>query len=147
MDMGDLVTGVVAGVVAALIWTGIEWWRRRQRNSVHFGHLGGVFRITKKLAEQPEPETASIKIVGNVLEVDYEGMPEGDSVHGEIEMSEIFPRSGRGHYLHVWEGKPLWGVWELQVKDDDTLLLRATYPNHKTLEETTHGYVLTRISP
>ena len=146
MTVAALVGGVVAGVVAIGTWALLASCRRRWRNHRHFGRLSGRYRITKKVVKEPPVETASIRVKGSVLMVEYEALPNRDgSVTGEIAMMELFPRSGEGHYSDTRDGKQLWGFWELQVKDDDTLLVHTSYANHKTLALTVEGFVWTRV--
>lgn len=122
--------GIIAGVVAALIWALIEAGRRAWRNHKHFARLAGRYSIRPKLDLQSDLGNARfvrIRVSGTILQVRFEGMPEGDSVEGEIAMSELFPRSGEGHYQHSKAGNPLWGFWKLQVKCPRILLVHHMY--------------------
>jgi hypothetical protein len=145
MTAGALVGGVVAGVAAIGTWALLAFGWRRWRNHAHFGRLRGQYQITRKLTDQPLPERAFIEANGNVLTVEYKGLPNGRIVVGEIAMAERFPRSGEGHYSDTSSDRRLWGFWKLQVKDADTLLVHATYANHETYKLVTSGYIWSRI--
>jgi hypothetical protein len=128
----DLLTGVVAGVVAAIIWAllvlAYRWWRRQQ----NFKHLAGTYRVTRKSTGEPQPETVSISVRGNVLGVEYEGLVASDGVasaaSGEIVMNEQLPSSGRGHYWQDTPGKARgWGFYDAQLVDDGTILVHQTF--------------------
>lgn len=145
LNSEELIVGAVAGVIAAFLWALIEWCRRRWRNHENFGGLGGCFQIRQKQTEQLEPEIARIRVQNNILTIEFEDLPDGDSVLGRIEMNESFRWSGAGHYSHRFKGKLLSGHWDLQVFDDDTLVVHTTYASHKTSELVAHTYVWTRI--
>jgi hypothetical protein len=124
----DLLTGVVAGVVAAIIWALLVLvyrWRRRQQN---FEHLQGTYRVTRKSTGESEPETVSIFVHGNVLRVEYDGLDDEGIASGEIVMNEQLPSSGRGHYWHDTPGKARgWGFYDIQVAGDGTILVHSTF--------------------
>lgn len=42
-------------------------------------------------------------------------------------------------------GKRLWGFWEVQVKDADTILVHTTYAHPTTEAAVAQGYVWERI--
>jgi hypothetical protein len=147
VSAGDLLAGVVAGFVAAIIWTLVvwiyRWWRRKQ----DFGRLSGRYRITRKLAEEPEPQTVCISVSRNLLSVEFENLSHGGSASGEIAMNEQLPRSGEGHYSQVMEdGKLLWGFWNVEVKDNDAILVHQTYANPTTFGTVVVGEAWSRIS-
>lgn len=123
--MDILVGGVLAGVVAAFIWTLIVAGYRVRRLKREFAPLSGTYRVTRKFTDQPQPETLSITVKKNLLTVQSQG---ADGLYsGLIAMSEEFPSSGRGHYQHAKDGAQLWGFWDVQRKDDDTLLVHTTF--------------------
>lgn len=108
----DLFTGLVAGVVAAAIWAMIEAIRRWRRNRDSFGRLAGRYRIRPKLTKQSDlgtGNTAVLTVSGSILKVEFQGVAAGDSISGEIAMSEHFPRSGEGHYQHAKASQQFWG--------------------------------------
>jgi hypothetical protein len=142
----DLLVGVLAGVVASAIWWALAWSDRRRRLRRDFGHLAGKYRVTRKLSDLPEPGTVLITVSGNTLRAhQFEGLPDGDSITGEISMNEHLPNTGRGHYAHVKGGKRLWGFWDIQVDDGDTLLVHTTYANYKTHVAVVSGFVWERL--
>ena len=145
MGRSDLAVGVVTGIVAALIWALITWEMRRRRLEHDFGPLAGRYRMTRKFGSLPEHEIASIVVDGHLLVVDWEQCDPGRVVHGEIEMNEQFPRSGRGHYDDNAVAEQLWGFWDVQVKDPDTILVHTTYATdlHTSVVS---GFVWSRIS-
>jgi hypothetical protein len=141
----DLLVGVVAGVLATVIWVVGVWLYRRHRFKHDFGSLNGRYRSTRKLGDQPEPETVSISVEENLLAVVFEGLPDGESVSGQIAMNAQLPRSGEGNYWHIKAGEQLWGFWEIQVKDADTILVHRTYASHKTHQAVVSGFVWSRV--
>ena len=145
MSGSDLLVGVVAGVVATIIWALGAWIYRERRLRREFHPLTGTYRSTRKLTDQSEPETVSIRVSRNILLVEFEGIPDGDSVTGEIAMNEQLPRSGRGQYFHVKDGAQLWGFWDIQVKDANTILVHRTYANPKNHTAVVSGFVWSRI--
>jgi hypothetical protein len=129
----DLLTGVVAGVVATTVWALLVFpayqWLRRRRN---FQHLAGAYHVTRKSTSKVEPETVSITVHGNVLEVEYEGLVASDgtpsAASGKIAMNEQLPSSGRGHYWQDTPGRARgWGFYEVQLVGDGTILVHSTF--------------------
>lgn len=143
----NLIIALVAGVVAAGVWTCIERSRRRRKNAEHFAWMEGLYGITRKLAQESQPWKASVKVDDSVLKVEYEDLPEGDSVIGEIAMNELFSLSGSGVYSHVKAGQQLGGSWELQVLNRNTLLVHTAYAHYERFEQVTEAEVWERISP
>jgi hypothetical protein len=129
VSLSDLLTGVVAGLVAALAWWLLTWLLRQWRLRRDFAWLAGTYSSTRKLKEQPEPETVSITVDRNILGVEFVGLPDGTSIKGKIAMNEQLPLSGRGHYSHDFkDGKQGWGFWDVQVlKESQTILVHTTY--------------------
>jgi hypothetical protein len=122
--------GIIAGVVAALIWALIEAGRHAWLNRKHFARPAGRYSIHPKFDRQSDlgnARFAQIRVSGTILQVSFEGMPEGDSVEGEIAMSESFPRSGERQYQHSKAGVPLWGFRKVQVKSPGILLVHHMY--------------------
>ncbi|MEP7224987.1 MAG: hypothetical protein ABI783_08520 [Actinomycetota bacterium] len=140
----DLLTGAVAGFVVAILWGVtawvVRWWRQRR----DFGVLDGTYRRYGKLGDEPEPESVSITVDGNVLEVEWHGLPDGDSVKGWIAMNEQFRTSGEGHYEHVKNGRQLWGFWKVQ-KNADTLLVHTTYAHYENDVAVVQGHEWRRV--
>jgi hypothetical protein len=129
VKLSDLVTGAVAGVVAAFAWWLLTALLRQWRLRRDFAWLAGCYSSTRKLKEQPEPERVSIAVDGNLLLVRFEGLAEGAAVEGEIAMNEQLPRSGRGHYAHRFsDGTQGWGFWDVQtLKESQTILVHTTF--------------------
>jgi len=124
----NLLTGVVVGVVAAIIWALLvlahRWWRRRQ----NFKHLAGTYRVTRKSTSERQLETVALTVRGNLLQVEYEGLENEGIASGEIVMNEQLPSSGRGHYRHDTPGKARgWGFYDVQVIADGTILVHSTF--------------------
>jgi hypothetical protein len=145
MSVGDLLTGVVAGVVAAIIWAllvlAYRWWRRRQ----NFQHLQGIYGVTRKSTGESQPETVSICVHGNVLRVEYVGLDDEGIASGEIVMNEQLPSSGRGHYRHDTPGRKRgWGFYDIQVVDDGTILVHSTFSDTSERAALV-GYEWTRV--
>ena len=129
-----------------MLWALLVWGRRRWRLAQDFGWLNGTYRVTPKLADEPEPGTLSITANKNVLSIKSE--PPGDgSYTGEVVMNEQLPRSGEGHYWQMKGGLLLWGLWEVEVvKEEKKLLVHRTYANHKTHAAVVSGFVWEQIA-
>jgi hypothetical protein len=142
----DLLTGVVVGVAAAVVWASLtealRWWRLRG----DFGWLAGTYSSTKKQTEQPDPETVSITVKENILRVEFLGLPDGSSVHGKIAMNEQLPTSGKGHYLHHFtNGTRGWGFWDAQASEElRMIVVNTTYAGNTPLA-VVQGYEWRRI--
>ena len=145
MSWADLLTGVVAGLVATVVWTLLTWDQRRRRLKRDFAPLEGTYSVTRKLAADQEPETVVIEVEKSTLVVRFTGLSAGETVTGEIAMNEQLPRSGKGHYWHVRGEAQMWGFWALQVKDVNTLLVHTTYASHKQPVPVVSGFVWSRI--
>jgi hypothetical protein len=143
--MGALLIAVAGGVITEIGRATINWARRQRQYRLDFAHLGGRYQISRKLAVQAEPETASITAHGNILHVTFEGLPKGDSVEGKITMKDH--ASGKGDYVHLKDGQQLWGSWEIHVQEPETILVHRTYASHKTHAPVVSGYVWNRIGP
>ncbi|MDX6480663.1 MAG: hypothetical protein QOG85_1173 [Gaiellaceae bacterium] len=126
-----LVVGVAAGIVAAGLWAFGERKLRQRRYEGAFGSLSGEFRVTPKLTDKPHRETAVINVRDNVLDVRLAGLPDGDASEGEILMNEQL--RGAGHYWHRKGGADLWGFWDVQVRDDKTILVHTTFVKDTTV--------------
>lgn len=97
----DLLTGVVAGVVAAALWTLSAWGYRLWSFKQDFDHLAGKYLVTEKMTGKPAFEAVSIRVDKNILQVDAEGLPDGDSITGEIAMNEQLHRSGKDGIINM----------------------------------------------
>jgi hypothetical protein len=136
-----VVTGVVAAGVWAALALALRWWLRKR----HFGPLAGTYTVTRKLGQTPEPDVVVIRVSGNVLEVEALCVPNAESVTGQIVMNEQLWRSGRGHYDHLkTNGDQLFGFWDVQVKDADTLLIHTTFVDQANHRAVVTGYVWRR---
>src|SRR5262249_5302485 len=88
--------------------------------------------------DEPHSETAVITVCDNVLEVRLAGLPDGDSCEGQILMNEQL--RGAGHYWHMKGGKELWGFWDVQVRDPETILVHTTFVKAETLSVVVEGF-------
>lgn len=102
-----------------------------------FGHLSGTYNVRMKAATEPEPETVSItKVAGNILTVVMEDLGKGWIAEAEIAMNEHYPRSGHGEYVHTLRnGNVLFGSWDIQLMDADTILVHTTYSSLRSLSQ------------
>jgi hypothetical protein len=141
-----MVTGVVAGVFAAFVWSAVAGVRRWRRLKEDFSWLSGNYRVTRKLAAESEPETLSITVKGRVLSVQSD--PPGDgSYSGRIAMNEELPRSGEGYYSQWKDERLLWGFWNIAaVKEEKKILVHRTYANHKTDTAVVSGFEWERVA-
>jgi hypothetical protein len=145
--MDEIRVGVLAGVVAAIIWAVGAYLYRRYCVSADFHDLADEYTVRKKRRAEPESDTTKIRVAGNVLRVTQEGFEEGGSAKGEIQMDTSDVRSGKGQYVHDKPGPPiLFGFWDVQVMDRDTILVHTTYAStNDTL--VFQGYVWERRKP
>jgi hypothetical protein len=99
--------------------------------------------VRAKLTSEPEPETLSISVKRNLLRVQSEGTkyPYG----GEIVMNEQFIQSGRGQYTQAYDDDTLWGFWDVQLKDADTILVHTTYVDARRNAEVVPAALWERI--
>src|SRR5205823_755601 len=132
---------------AAAVWALLVLLARLYGYKRHFAPLSGTYESTRKLANTPEPERVVIRAERNVLRVTFENMPSGESVTGEIAMSQELQRSGRGHYWHDKNGEHLWGFWDVQATPDRALLVHASFAaNTDPPLLVTSGFVWRRVS-
>jgi hypothetical protein len=119
---GELVIGVVGGLVATLLWVALVvpayiWVRRR-----HIRKLEGHYRVTRKLGDVVICDDLEVLARGNVLTLssrDYSG----GVYSGKLVMSDEPQGYGRGHYTNVRNGQRLWGFLEIQVQQEDKEIL------------------------
>src|SRR3954451_18738552 len=130
MTWADVWGGVVAGLIATAIWVFVDRSRRFIRVRRKFGRYAGCYLIAGKEELTPRPERVAIEVKGNVLAIEFENLPPGDSVSGRIVMDELL--RGEGHYRHVKGGVQLWGFWDIQVRDKRTLLVHTTFSRSGT---------------
>jgi hypothetical protein len=96
--------------------------------------------VRRKLADALQPERLTITLDGNVLRVASDAGPR--QYGGEIVMSQQRLRSGRGHYSRLLEnGDWVWGLWDVQVALDRTLLVHETYAHPETKTAVVSGYL------
>ena len=144
--MGAIALAILTGVVAAAVWAAIVYSTGSGNAVLEFSPLADTYTVIRKLGDKPEPETTVIRVRGNVLEVEPHNVPDAKSVRGEIVMSEQLRRSGRGQYDHVkTNGDQLFGFWDVQLKDDDTILVHTTFAKDDAAVFT--GYVWSRANP
>ena len=125
MTWADVLGGVLAGLIATAIWVVCDRVRRFVRLRAKFGRYAGSYSVTAKEEVEPRSERVAITVKGNVLAVRFENLPPGDSVSGRILMDDQL--RGEGHYWHVKGGAQLWGFWDVQARDDRTLLVHTTF--------------------
>jgi len=125
--MNALITGVAAGVIAAIVWA-ILVWRYRQHGFKHdYQHLAGEYQQFPKLSEAPDPDRIRIQVERNILYVTIDQMALGGKANGEISMSEQLRSSGRGHYVHqLDDGRRAFGFWDVQVSGAE-IFVHTTY--------------------
>jgi hypothetical protein len=146
MSSGDFGTGTVAGVVAAVLWAAFIWLYRRWRLNHNFRRMTGMYRVTRKHANKSEQELVAIEVKGNVLSVSYENLPNGGAASGQIVMNEELRTSGAGHYEHLEDGVQMWGFYDVQLKDENTILVHVKYASHTEHREVVSGFVWSRIA-
>jgi hypothetical protein len=145
VDGSDLLVGVIAGVISAVLWTlavFLFWWGRRRRR---YAGLRGTFELRERFMPTHAVHwIASVTPSGNRLEV--RGSRPSDTgretFRGEILMSDELSNSGRGHYVRDDE-PDAFGFWQVQKVDDNTLLVLETFANEER-RKVTYGEIWTR---
>jgi hypothetical protein len=125
MSWPDFWGAVVAGLGATAIWVVCGRAREIFRLRRKFDRYAGRYSVTRKQETKREPFEVVVSVAGNVLDLTMEKLPSGDSGGGRILMDEQL--RGEGHYWRIKKGEQLWGFWDVQVRDDRTLLLHETY--------------------
>lgn len=87
-----------------------------------------------------------IAVQGTVLRIHFEDLDEDEAIVGAIEMNEHLPSSGRGHYSHDEGTKRMWGFWDIQLYDEDTILVHTTYSHYRDHFAVVSGFVWKRFS-
>ena len=136
--LGDVSGGVLAGLIATGIWVAGEHLRRFRRLIRTFGQYAGSYSVTEKERGDPRRERVAITVKGNVLAAQFENLPPGEEASGRIIMDGQL--RGEGHYWHVKDGAQLWGFWDVQVRDDRTLLVHTTYAMSGTARLAVEGF-------
>lgn len=146
MSAEEFIGGVVAGVVAIVVWeAGRRWWRLR-RLRLDFGHLAGDYALTRKLTGARERGIAKVEVSDSQLNVKFVDLPDGETITGMVGMNEAMPRSGRGQYHHVRPGEVMWGFWDVQVVPPDKLLVHTTYAHGEKHYAVVSGFVWTQVA-
>lgn len=142
--VGGVVIGVAASVAFAIGQRVIDLVRMRRA----FGKYHGTWHQTRKfpLPDVPGVETLEISVERNVLSVRFSEAPESHrSIHGEVMMNKQLRSSGEGHYDHIEDDEQMWGFWDVQVKDDDTILVHTEYASTDDTP-VRQGYIWRRAS-
>lgn len=141
----DVAAAFLVGLAASLAWASSTYLIDRWRMSRTFAKYAGPYRSWRKFptaAGNWEEEDLEITVARNVLSVRFSDKPNRD-IHGEIVMNRRLPTTGRGQYDHVKDEEQLWGFWDVQVKDENTLLVHTTYAS--TIDTVVlQGYIWTR---
>jgi hypothetical protein len=78
------------------------------------------------------------------LKVEFSDLPSGETVTGEIAMSDELRTSGRGHYSHIKGDERLWGFWDVQVSGPKTLFVHTTFTDQVSHRAVVTGYEWSR---
>ena len=141
----DWFTAIATGLVAAAAWAVLTYAIERLRVESTFRKYAGVYIETRKfpIPGQYHREMLRITVRQNVLRVVFVESP-GRSIQGEIVMNRQLSTSGEGQYDDVKEQEQLWGFWDVQVKDKNTLLVHTSYAStHDT--QALQGYIWRRL--
>jgi hypothetical protein len=144
--------GIGAGVIAAGIWASWQSVRIRWRRRWLVG-LEGIYQARWKLTDKILPGTISITVSGNVLELTSSddfgaGYVRGGGAPftGWIVMSDEPRGSGRGHYEQTLKDDEIvWGFFEIQVREDGSMLVHRTYAHPVKKAAIVSGFVWSRI--
>jgi hypothetical protein len=146
MNLWEFLVAAGAGLAAAVAWAVMVEAFHRGRQRKNYKHLGGAYESTRKFPSAISmPEHLEIVAKANRLTVRRLDAPEGDWTQGKIAMNERLHDSGQGHYANLKCGEQLFGFWDVQVLDDDTLLVHTTYANADD-GMVMQGYIWRRIS-
>ena len=61
-------------------------------------------------------------------------------------IDERFLDGGRGMYRQVKEGHPLFGHWDVQLFDPNTILVDRTYTHYAKMEQVITAFVWKRLA-
>jgi hypothetical protein len=141
--VGVFLGAVLAGVVATVVYAfGVELWRRcRYRRKL--APYAGRFQARWKYQNKTEPGTLALEIEGNRLVVTVSDI--GDPYDGKIVIDERYLDGGRGRYRQVKGDEVLWGLWDVQLLDRNTILVDRTYTHYTKMEPVVTAFVWERL--
>ena len=74
-----------------------------------------------------------------------EDKAEGWTARGDVAMNEQSPRSGHGEYVQeLRDDRILFGTWDVQVMNRDTLLVHTTYSSVRDSREVLSAFLWER---
>jgi hypothetical protein len=110
---GDVLGGVVAGLIASVLAWAVGRVLRWRRNRFDFGGLAGAYRVNEKWSEKDDG-TATVSGTGPLLKFTWT-LADGSEVKGTLAMNEQSRVTGAGSYDHVRGNAYGWGHFTFQV--------------------------------
>ena len=127
--MASFGIAILAGIIAAALWSGVFYWWYKRRRKKMFQDFTGKYSIHPKFKDAKEYGEIDIKVENNMFLLSRK--KEDDSVTGEIVMNEFLPGSGVGHYQNCKNGEVYWGLYQIQARDNQNILVHNIYANRK----------------
>src|SRR5215510_14938703 len=107
---------LLAGVVAAAVWTAFVFAFQRWRRGQALDRFVGSYESYKKLRGDFLGSVV-IQRDDDTLKVDFKAEGGGE-IGGGITLSDRFPKTGRAVYGHrCTDGRLGWGTWGVQLAD------------------------------
>lgn len=141
---GDLLGGIVAGLIGAAIVGAFAWWRRRRRDRADFGSLAGSYAVTEKQPSQRAEGTVTVTGDGPLLSFEWT-TADGSQAHGTLAMNEHSRVTGTGSYEQVRGLNHGWGYLTVYVASREQgaarLLVDGRYTRQANRDEVSTAWV------
>jgi len=111
---GDVLGGVVAGLIASFLAWAVSKALRWRRNRLDFGGLAGEYRVSEKGRSETGNRTATLTGAGPLLKFAWT-LKDGSEIKGTLAMNEQARVTGAGSYDHVRGSAYGWGGLSFQV--------------------------------
>jgi hypothetical protein len=111
---GEVLGGVIAGLIASAIAWGVGRLVRWKRNIDDFGVLAGEYNVYEKAPSDRADGTLTLKGKSPVLDVSWT-LEDGSTVRGTLTMNEQSRVTGSGSYEHRRGSAGGWGDFSVHV--------------------------------
>ena len=132
--------------IVRVLFDGVKHGFDRLRLRTTLGPSAGGYSVWLKEATRPEPQTVTIAVRGDlfIIEMNFSSVARGRA-SAKIEVS-CKTLEGQGTYEHVVPGyEPMFGTWQLKVRNSDTLYVTTRYAVSGVAEEV-QAHVWRRIT-
>jgi hypothetical protein len=150
LGCGELIGGVVAGLIgSAIAWT-VGRTVRSKRNRDDFGSLAGEYQVREKQpSEQPD---GTVTISGSGPNLDFLWtLGNGSEARGRLAMNEQSRVTGSGSYEHRRGANRGWGDLTIQVasreRNSVRLLVDGRYTSQKDRQQVASAWVWETLRP